>query len=54
MKSSTPRRTWESIVSGLVKRPTLTTGFPVMLLTSATKGSSEASWTKRETPISRL
>ena len=30
MKSSTPRLTCDSMVSGDVKRPTLTTGFPVL------------------------
>ncbi len=33
IKSSTPRLTWLTMVSGEVKRPTLTTGFVVMDLT---------------------
>ena len=47
-----PRFTWDSMVSGEVKRPTLTTGFPVIVRTCAMRGSSEASLTKREPPIS--
>ncbi len=41
-----------SIVSGLVKRPTLTTGFPVTDLTQDMVASNPASGTKRDVPIS--
>ncbi len=35
MKSTMPRRNWLTIVSGEVKRPTVTTGFEVTDLTKA-------------------
>ena len=41
-----------SIVSGEVKRPTLTTGLLVTLLTHDIAASSPASWVNREVPIS--
>ena len=39
IRSSTPRRTIETMVSGEVKRPTPTTGRSVSLLTNSTTGS---------------
>ncbi len=52
MKSTTPRLTWETMVSGEVKRPTVTTGLVVTDLTKSMNGSSDASRVKRLTPIS--
>ena len=40
------------MVSGEVKRPTLTTGLSVTSLTQDIVASRPASWTKREVPIS--
>jgi hypothetical protein len=43
IRSTMPRFTWDSMVSGDVKRPTLTTGFCTMPRTWAIIGSSDAS-----------
>ena len=52
MKSSTPRLTIETMVSGLVNRPTPTTGLLVTCLTKATPGSCQPSLRKRDPSMS--
>ena len=52
IKSSTPRRICETIVSGEVKRPTPTTGRSVTVLTKSMIGSWAPSGRKREAPQS--
>jgi hypothetical protein len=53
IKSWAPEAIWLNMVSGEVKRPTLTTGLLVSALRRATTDWQAASLTKRELPISR-
>ena len=52
MKSTTPRLTMAAIVSGLVNRPTPTTGLEVSVLTKAMEGSCQPSLRNREVSMS--
>ena len=52
IRSSTPRRTCETMVSGDVKRPTPTTGRSVMRFTKSMTGSWAPSGLKRDAPQS--